>query len=64
MSERQTMPVYLRRLIDSEWHPSPGEVVEVDVRHASDCGHWRGDPCTCNPTVDLTETPSTRNRKD
>jgi len=61
MTDTPKLPKYLERLLTSGWHPSPGELIEVDVRHDADCALWRGDDCTCSPdVVEMIRNPSTR----
>jgi hypothetical protein len=60
MTDRQTIPRYLEKLLGADWVPSPGESVEVNIYHDEDCSHLGGDLCDCNPTPELTQSPVSR----
>lgn len=49
--KREEFPTYLRRLLESGWTPSPGEMVEVQVYHDPDCPHLAGGVCRVTPTL-------------
>ena len=58
MSQRKTpkrdrMPNYLRALLAGGWEVSPGEMVDVEIRHDDWCAHWRGAPCDCEPELTM-----------
>lgn len=48
------VPKYRRRVIlTGGWVPGPGESVVVAVNHAGGCPGRHGQPCTCNPVIEL-----------
>lgn len=47
------VPRNLPHLFVEGWVPSPGEVVEVVMRHDDDCPRLRGGACRCEPEVEV-----------
>jgi hypothetical protein len=48
-----SLPRYLEKLVAARALLRPGELVNVIVRHNSDCRIWRRRPCNCDPDVEL-----------
>jgi hypothetical protein len=55
--EGDPTPKYLRILLEGGWVPEAGELVTVEVLHAGDCAHRRGETCDCLPEVRLQARP-------
>ncbi|MEQ1857240.1 MAG: hypothetical protein ABL963_12250 [Longimicrobiales bacterium] len=50
MTPRDHLADVLKKHLESA-DLEPGRVHHIELRHSSNCGHWKGEACDCQPSI-------------